>query len=314
MKTLIVGTGMTALTLADKLAQHKGRHLVLVEKSKGVGGRLATRRTADHKFDHGAQFYNLSYPMEIFHRRWQDEGLICVFDAVNPKNSYSSVAGMTALAKALAKHFDVRLECKVEGLRNCGKNWLVKFQHHDEDIFDEIILTAPLPQALELLDASKIDYESHLRSASYDKAIVGLIELKNTPLHSKFLYLDNCQNEILTVTNQHEKGVSPKPAWTVVMNAKFSEKFFDETDETLDSEIRKRLNLEFGELPISQLFIKKWRYCVPRKATKSQFAIVSQTPLLALAGDGFTGASIKAAVQSASALAEWMILQKEQFS
>ena len=52
---LIIGTGMAATALASTLAS-KAR-VTLVEKSRGFGGRMATRRREGFEFDHGAQFF-----------------------------------------------------------------------------------------------------------------------------------------------------------------------------------------------------------------------------------------------------------------
>ena len=51
----IVGAGLSGLVLANQLA---ARHdVTLFEKSRGVGGRMATRRNFPYYFDHGAQFF-----------------------------------------------------------------------------------------------------------------------------------------------------------------------------------------------------------------------------------------------------------------
>ena len=52
---LIIGTGMAATALANTLAD-KAR-VTLIEKSRGFGGRMATRRREGFEFDHGAQFF-----------------------------------------------------------------------------------------------------------------------------------------------------------------------------------------------------------------------------------------------------------------
>ena len=52
---LIVGAGMTGLTAASEL-QQKGHNVIVFDKGRGVGGRLASRRIGLATFDHGAQF------------------------------------------------------------------------------------------------------------------------------------------------------------------------------------------------------------------------------------------------------------------
>ena len=56
----VVGAGVTGLTAARHLAP--SFDVVVVDKGRGVGGRLATRRIGDATFDHGAQFITTHTP------------------------------------------------------------------------------------------------------------------------------------------------------------------------------------------------------------------------------------------------------------
>ena len=59
-KIAIIGTGLSGLTLGRDL--NSIAEVTFFEKSKGVGGRLATRRVKDFSFDHGAQFFTVKTP------------------------------------------------------------------------------------------------------------------------------------------------------------------------------------------------------------------------------------------------------------
>ena len=50
----MVGAGMAGLTAAHRLSGVT--EVVILDKGRGVGGRLATRRIGDATIDHGAQF------------------------------------------------------------------------------------------------------------------------------------------------------------------------------------------------------------------------------------------------------------------
>ena len=50
--TLIVGAGASGILLARRLLE-RGVPALVLEKSRGVGGRVATRRIGTKKFDHG---------------------------------------------------------------------------------------------------------------------------------------------------------------------------------------------------------------------------------------------------------------------
>jgi len=55
-RVAVVGAGIAGITAARTLAQ-AGWHVIVFEKSRGAGGRIATRRTEWGGFDHGAQFF-----------------------------------------------------------------------------------------------------------------------------------------------------------------------------------------------------------------------------------------------------------------
>ena len=53
----VIGAGISGLVCARTLRDH-GYPVTVFEKSRGVGGRMATRRTDDgFQFDHGAQYF-----------------------------------------------------------------------------------------------------------------------------------------------------------------------------------------------------------------------------------------------------------------
>ena len=53
---LIIGAGLAGLSAANKL-KHAGHNVLIIDKGRGIGGRLAGRRIGDASFDHGAQFF-----------------------------------------------------------------------------------------------------------------------------------------------------------------------------------------------------------------------------------------------------------------
>ncbi len=54
----IIGAGMAGITAARTLMQ-AGHRVTVFEKSKGVGGRMATRRSEFGSFDHGTQYFTV---------------------------------------------------------------------------------------------------------------------------------------------------------------------------------------------------------------------------------------------------------------
>ena len=58
---LVIGAGMAGLIAAAEL-QRAGRRVLVLDKGRGVGGRLASRRIGEASFDHGAQFITARTP------------------------------------------------------------------------------------------------------------------------------------------------------------------------------------------------------------------------------------------------------------
>ena len=57
----VVGAGMAGVACARTLAQ-AGHRVTLIDKSRGPGGRMSTRRTEFGSFDHGAQYFTVRDP------------------------------------------------------------------------------------------------------------------------------------------------------------------------------------------------------------------------------------------------------------
>ena len=58
MDVIIVGAGMAGLSAAREL-EKRGRSVALLDKGRGVGGRMANRRFEGARFDTGAQFFSV---------------------------------------------------------------------------------------------------------------------------------------------------------------------------------------------------------------------------------------------------------------
>src|SRR5512147_827927 len=55
VRVAVIGAGIAGLACAQELARADAR-VTVFERSRSLGGRLATRRSGSFAFDHGAQF------------------------------------------------------------------------------------------------------------------------------------------------------------------------------------------------------------------------------------------------------------------
>jgi len=173
---VIVGAGISGLALGQALREH-GHMPILLERSRGVGGRCATRRFAGWPVDHGLPFLHGSDPRFLAaldsvsdatpihgwpHRRIGG-GLPCQPEAFEGEDRLLAFReGLTRFPKHLARNLAVRLDSKVRSLRPLpGEARLAVTLESGEEIRAGIVvLTMPTPRALDLIATSGLDRES----------------------------------------------------------------------------------------------------------------------------------------------------------
>lgn len=310
IKNLIVGAGIAGLTLAREL---RDESTFVLEKSQGVGGRMATRRSGDFTFDHGAQFYPSCAPTPI-ESHWQKLEILSQWFINNDGVYKSAKGGMTKLAKSLVPPSQILLNHLVETISPVfsptQRGWKVSVKSGSDFFAERVFLTCPLPQSLLLMARSKLSYPEALEEVKYQKALVGLFGLlEDEKLLDEINFLDNVSDEIYSIANQRSKGVSSRAAFTVTMQPSWSDVNFDKPDDIIIEKIEfgftSYLKNHFSMTvnPVLRM-LKKWRYRQPIHAFDIPF--VEPHPNLYLLGDAFScgEANIFGAMQSALATAK----------
>jgi len=152
----VIGAGMAGLAAARTL-EAAGHRVQVFDKGRGIGGRLSTRRTEYGAFDHGAQYATVRDPaFSHYIAELQSKGAVHVWDSVRQGGAVGK-PGMAALVKAgfagtegiaVVTGFEVAHIGKVaEGYVLSDRDGL------HQGPFDKVIVTAPAPQAMQLLDA-----------------------------------------------------------------------------------------------------------------------------------------------------------------
>ena len=150
-RVTIIGAGISGLACARTLHDH-GIAVTVLDKSRGVGGRMSTRRDGNWQFDHGAPSFRLDDPRQVrLAESWLQDG---VLRAMNDGEFIGS-SGMNALAKHLARDVSVKTGVHVASLSHAGARagagWATVDRdgvEHDSDI---VLLATPAPQAAVLL-------------------------------------------------------------------------------------------------------------------------------------------------------------------
>ncbi|MFZ4403731.1 MAG: NAD(P)/FAD-dependent oxidoreductase [Pseudobdellovibrionaceae bacterium] len=307
---IIIGAGACGLSLAHFLNQ-QGKSVTLIEKSKSVGGRMATRRQGEAVFDHGAQFYRHSSPRPIF---WHDQmqmrnaSRLWFKDEAGVEH-YVGNQGITQIAKALREscHEFLFSELVIKIVKQ--QNLLqVVCSSGATYLAEKVVLTCPIPQSLDILKASGFCYPPELEKIQYAKALVGLFETQNEVAFKlgNSAYI-NPKGSIFSVANNYLKKISPVPSYTVVMNPEFSETHFDVAEDKVTNQIESLFQEQLvASVDVTFRQLKKWRFSHPETIYSTKFCHLSEVPHLFLGGDAFGGGSINGAVQSALAIGQYL--------
>jgi renalase len=317
-RAVIVGAGLAGLTAARALA---GRHEVLVlDKSRGIGGRMATRRIGAGTFDHDAQFFT-THTAEFAEvvATWAAAGVARPWFAgrVGPQGivdddghtRYRGVGSMNAVAQHLADGLDVRRMTPVQSVARSGEGWLLTTPN-DAFTADAVLLTAPVRQSLALLAAggvelADIDLQA-LLAIEYEPCLALLALMDGPTRLPPPGAVDPADGPIDWAADNHHKGVSAMPAVTIHATAAFSRQHWDADDETVVDALVAASQL--GCTPLSSgTQVQRWRYARPINMYPARFLAAQGLPPLLFAGDAFGEGKVEGAVLSGVAAAERLV-------
>jgi predicted NAD/FAD-dependent oxidoreductase len=125
---LIIGGGMAGLSAATALSI-TGARIIVLDKGRGPGGRMAARRAeiagAQVSFDHGAQYFTVRDPaFRETVEAWEAAGFAARWSAAGA-DAWVGTPGMNACVKAIAGGLDVRWGLRAERLWRHGAFWRV---------------------------------------------------------------------------------------------------------------------------------------------------------------------------------------------
>lgn len=125
---LIIGGGMAGLSAATALS-HTGRTVIVLDKGRGPGGRMAARRVEiageTVSFDHGAQYFTArDQGFQETVAAWEAAGVAARWPAAGSE-AWVGTPGMNAPIRALAEGLDVRWGVRAETLIPTAAGWRV---------------------------------------------------------------------------------------------------------------------------------------------------------------------------------------------
>lgn len=164
----IIGTGIAGLSAAQAL-HAAGHEVQLFDKSRGSGGRMASKRSDVGALDLGAQYFTARDRRFVDAvQQWQARGWVAEWkpSLYHSKNGQLSASPdeqvrwvgsprMSAITRAMLGALPVHFSCRITEVFRGAQHWhLQDAEGHSYGPFSHVVIAAPAPQASALLAAA----------------------------------------------------------------------------------------------------------------------------------------------------------------
>ena len=303
MQIAVIVAGISGLVCARKLAE-EGHRVVVLEKSRSLGGRCATRKFGEHLVDTGAQYFTL-----------RDEGIRSEVEQLaggqlkkiekpilSEKQIYRVgeerfylANGNNRLGSLLAEGLDVRRECEAGRVVQEGKRWKVLGEE-----YHAVVSCAPWPQSAALFGmiGSQVAFEPNLTAC-----LEYLIPWDG----SKYATLDSTGHEPLAwvgCENAKEGRIQGgKSVYVIQASTAYSQKYLEKDPAEWVSDLSERLEKSWGLSPDKRgaTFGHRWRYARRGRGVQQPSTLADG---LYLCGDSVTDSRVESVWKSGIEVAE----------
>ena len=270
LDVVVVGAGIAGLVCAQQL-RRSGYRVVVLEKSRGLGGRVATRRLAGTWADHGLRYLEAQGTLStqliqtlvrqgIVHQ-WADSQW-----ADSPR--YVAPDGITAIAKFLSTGLEIRRSQRVQTLTPLpDRTWSLTLEAADQPVTaSAVVLAIPAPQALTLLEplADRLPPASleALRSVQFAPCITAIATYpadlaKLSQTQAQFSGTADIAWIGLEFSKQTSRLEDSKLAIVVQSSAAFADRYLDQADLNA---VGRHLITEAKLPDPEELQVHRWRY------------------------------------------------------
>ena len=228
----------------------------------------------------------------------------------NKEIRYIGVNGMNVIPKHLSSELEIYQSMNVERLDYENSTWQLLMKSGEVFSCQELVLTPPLPQVVNLLEGSnllnQITNSKKLTSVDYQKGLSLMLVLEK---HSKIpkpgcLKLENGLVSWIA-DNSKKDGFPDEYCITVHANPKYADTIWNEQDSLVADAMIESIQLLLGSEVIDWQ-IHRWLYAFAKNPLKIAFYREAKMHLT-IAGDAFISSRVESAAVSGISAAEALI-------
>jgi len=313
-KIAVIGAGLSGLTAATQLREHA--EVTVFEKSRGPGGRMATRYADPYFFDHGAQFFNpkteefISFIGPMIEKgvikRWDGQFVEILDRNISYRREwgeeyphYVGSPGMDAIGKYLSRDLNLILKTKIDSLSCVNEKWLIRDEDdRDLGIYDYVVLAMP-PIQVKALASSLLPAFDFLDQVTMQACFSLMLAFSN-PLQLDFDAALVLNEDISWISaNNSKPDRSPLSCLLIHSTNKWADMHIDDNrDEVMEYLYNHSLDIiNFNEDTLVYKQLHGWRYAnVEKQHGEASFFDTHEK--IGVCGDWFIHGRIESAFLS----------------
>ena len=313
----IIGAGVAGIFCAN-LLKNSGFDPIIIEKSKSLGGRLATRKTdCGASFDHGVQFFTArskNFKLQLENSlsagsigSWSPK--LLDDETKEKRTRFVGVSPMNEFVRPLCNNIQINFSEEVRSVVRVENEWNIRtVSDTNGTLYQNVICTVPGPQVSSFLFSE----EKLVREIS-DVEIAPcwtLLLAFDSPLKLNFdAWNSDIENIVWIARNSSKpKRDETKECWVVHASPKWSKSFLeiknDQATQLLLGELRSIFGSSFSNA--SYKASHRWRYARTIRPLMKTY-LCSADKSLFIGGDWCLGARVENAYESGFAIAQAFI-------
>ncbi len=321
---VIVGAGISGLLVANTLKQ-EGWTVTVLDKGRGVGGRMATKRIGEGSFDHGAQFFTVrSKRFAGLVEGWLRAGVAAEWtrgfaDVDGRPNEdghprYRGAEGMTSIPKYISRGLDVHIGQRAVRVDDGDDGWEIECESGLRAVGNALVLAVPVPQALELISSGSYGLPDgamrQLEAVSYDPCLALMVLLDDSTGVPEPGGMQIKAEPLDWIGDNRRKGISEAPAVTVHAGPEWSRSHLEDDEshvvDTMISLAGDHLGIDLARAVVATS-LARWRYSWVTNPHPEPCLVASDDPPLLFCGDAYGQPKVEGAALSGLAAADHLL-------
>jgi hypothetical protein len=317
-KIAVVGAGLGGLVAARTLSD-RGIDVDIFEKSRGRGGRSATRRLEEGlQFDHGAQYFTIRDRRNSrWLESWLHAGIVQPWGGrivelnqqqAKPERAaqarFVAIPSMSRLGRHLAEDLNVIHEVRIEKIHRRDNQHYLESADTRYGPYDIVICNAPPEQTRSMIfdECSWKDRLDEVKMSACWTVMVAFTEPWTVPFDGAFVN----EGPLRWIARDSSKPQRPQTldCWVLQASPEWSKTHLDRSCDEITNRLLESLGDCYHTPPPERLFAHahRWRYAEPTEVIANG-CLWDEHNLIGACGDWCNGPKIEAALLSGAAVA-----------